>query len=637
MKDPLKLLLVEDSEDDALLLKRELEKGGFKPEIRRVEAMEAYRQALDEGGWDLVIGDYVLPAFSGEDALRILRDRDPDLPFIIVSGVVGEEVAVQTMKAGANDYLIKRSLTRLAPAVRRELKEREVRRERRVAEEALRESEARFRGIFENSGDAIFLVGASAAGWFYEDLNPQAAKLLKMDPVQARGKRLKDALPEALCAYFEGRFREAVEAGAPITYDETVDLPEGPCSFNTSLVPLKDASGKVNRIAAVCRDITESRRAEERLRQSQKLESLGLLAGGIAHDFNNLLTALVGNLGLVRENPGSATAYLDRMESTIHRAADLTRQLLAYSGRGRFVVMAHDLNLVVEDITDLLGVSIPKKARLDFRLGADLPAVEADSAQLQQVIVNLVTNAADAIGEEEGRILIATRRRIVDETEVASRFAGQNLSPGEYAVLEVSDTGCGMSEEVRERIFDPFFTTKETGRGLGLSAMLGILRGHRAGLALQSEPGKGTSFQIYFPAAKGAAEPGPQNRDAKVIKAGGLILLADDEIDVRDSVAATLKRMGFEVDAASDGADAVARFEKRPEAYLAAMLDLTMPRMGGREAAAKLHAMRPELPILLASGYSEAEALEGAPHLHFLRKPFLARDLHDALADLLGR
>ena len=637
MKDRLRLLLVEDSEDDALLLKRELEKGGFRPEIRRVETLEAYRQALEEGGWDLVIGDYVLPSFSGSEALRILRATDPELPFIIVSGVVGEEVAVETMKAGANDYLIKHSLTRLAPAVARELKEREVRSERRAAEEAARESEARFRGIFENSGDAVFILGLGAAGLFFEDLNPEAARQLQLDPAKARGKLLKDLLQPALRAHFEDRCRQAVETGKPITYEESVELPLGPCAFNASLVPLKDAAGKVIRIAGVCRDLTESRRAEERLRQSQKLESLGLLAGGIAHDFNNLLTALVGNLGLARENPGNAAAYLDRMEATIQRAADLTRQLLAYSGRGRFVVMAHDLNLVVEDITELLGVSIPKKVRLDFRLGADLPSVEADSAQLQQVIVNLVTNAADAIGDAEGRILLATRRRIMDESEAASRFAGQNLAPGEYAVLEVTDTGCGMTEEIRERIFDPFFTTKETGRGLGLSAMLGILRGHRAGLSLQSEPGKGTTFQIYFPAAKGPAEAGAQGKDAKVLKAGGLILLAEDEMDVRDSVTAILKRMGFEVDAATDGADAAARFEKRPEAYLAAMLDLTMPRMGGRETAALLHAARPDLPILLTSGYSESEALEGAPHLHFLRKPFLARDLHDAFADLLGR
>jgi CheY-like chemotaxis protein len=262
--------------------------------------------------------------------------------------------------------------------------------------------------------------------------------------------------------------------------------------------------------------------------------------------------------------------------------------------------------------------------------------VEADSAQLQQVVVNLVTNAADAIGEDEGRIILATRQRIVDEADIASRFSGQNLAPGEYAVLEVSDTGCGMAEEVRDRIFDPFFTTKEQGRGLGLSAMLGILRGHRAGLLLQSEKGKGTTFQIYFPATKTALERGSGGQDPKVLRAGGLLLLADDEIDVRDSTTAVLRRMGFEVDAASDGADAVARFNARPEAYRAAVLDLTMPRMGGRETAASLRAARPDLPILLTSGYSEAEALEGAAHLNFLRKPFLARDLHDALADLLG-
>ncbi|HEU4952737.1 MAG TPA: response regulator, partial [Holophagaceae bacterium] len=425
MAEPVRLLLVEDSEDDALLLRRELEKGGFAPEIRRVETAEAYRQALEEGGWDLVLADYVLPAFGGQEALSLLRRQDPDLPFIIVSGVVGEDVAVETMKAGANDYLLKHNLTRLAPAVRRELKERQSRLEHRAAEQALRESEARFRGIFENAGDAVFLVGVREDGYTYDDLNPEAERLLRVSRAAARGRRLQELLPSDLCAYFEGRCREAIAAGRPITYDETVDLPTGRASFSTSLVPIRDSAGRITRLAGLCRDTTASRQAEERLRQSQKLESLGLLAGGIAHDFNNLLTALLGNLEMARESPSVAGDYLQRMASTLSRASDLTRQLLAYSGRGTFTVAAQDLNLVVQDITQLLAVTIPKKVRLDFRLGTDIPAVEADAAQLQQVVVNLVTNAADAIGDAEGRILLATRRRYVDESDLASRFAGQ--------------------------------------------------------------------------------------------------------------------------------------------------------------------------------------------------------------------
>ncbi len=634
--DALRLLLVEDSEDDALLLKRELEKGGFAPEVRRVETADAYRAALAEGGWDLVIGDYVLPSFGGQDALKILRGQDPDLPFIIVSGVVGEDVAVETMKAGANDYVLKHNLTRLAPAVRRELKDRASRAERRAAEQALKESEARFRGIFENSGDAVFLVGVQEDGFTYDDLNHEAERFLRLKKAEVQGRFLRDLLPEALCAYFVGRCKEAIAAGRAITYDETVELPSGPSMFSSSLVPIKDATGKVTRLAGVCRDMTESRRAEDRLREAQKLESLGLLAGGIAHDFNNLLTAILGNLGLAQEDPAGSAPYLARMETTALRASDLTRQLLAYSGRGRFVVMPHDLNLVVQEITQLLGVTIPKTTRLDFRLSTDLPAVEADSAQLQQVLVNLVANAADAIGEKEGRITIATRRRFVDASDLATRFAGQDLHPGEHVALEVSDTGCGMAPEVREKIFEPFFTTKSKGRGLGLAAMQGILRGHHAGLLVQSEEGKGTTFQIFFPAAKAAMEATARHRETRKLISGGTLLLAEDEPEVRASAEEILDHLGFEVVAVADGWDAVKAFEANPEAFRAALLDLTMPRMGGREAAARIRVLKGSLPILLTSGFSESDAMEGAESLSFLRKPYLVDELRDALAELLA-
>jgi PAS domain S-box-containing protein len=636
MGERLRLLLVEDSEDDGLLLKRELEKGGFAPEILRVETADAYNQALDGNEWDLIIGDYVLPAFSGHEALKILRRRDPDLPFIIVSGVVGEEVAVETMKAGANDYLLKHNLTRLAPAVRRELHDRQSRREHRLAEQALRESEARFRGIFENTGDAVFLIGVHDEGFTYDDLNPEAERFLNLRKADVRGRYLRELIPEPLCGYFIGRCKEAMAAGRAITYEESVELPSGAAAFSTSLVPIKDAQGKVVRIAGVCRDMTESRRAEERLREAQKLESLGLLAGGIAHDFNNLLTAILGNLGLAREKPEESSPYLERIQSTVLRASDLTRQLLAYSGRGRFVIMAHDLNLVVQEITQLLGVTIPKKVRLDFHLGTDLPPVEADTAQLQQVLVSLVANAADAIGEKDGKITIATRRRFVDESDIALRFAGQSLSPGEHVVLEVADTGCGMAAEVRDKIFDPFFTTKDKGRGLGLSAMLGILRGHRAGLLLQTGEGKGTVFQIFFPAAKSTLESAAQERAGKTLTGGGLVLLADDEPDVLESTADLLRMLGFDVETALDGTDALAAFEARPQGFRVALLDLTMPRMGGREAASRIQSSRPDLPILLTSGYAESEAMAGARNMRFLRKPFLADELRDALADLLA-
>jgi len=379
------------------------------------------------------------------------------------------------------------------------------------------------------------------------------------------------------------------------------------------------------------------------LRQAQKLDSLGVLAGGIAHDFNNLLAAMLGNLNLAELNlspAAPAMTYLKNVEAAVLRAADLTKQMLAYSGKGRFVIRPVDLSAVVIEMAHLLSIALPKKVTLMREVGADLPMIDADVAQMQQVVMNLVTNAAEAIGDAEGIVRITTGAREIDEACAASFFIPRRLSPGRYVTLEVSDTGCGMTEEVMARIFDPFFTTKRSGRGLGLSAMLGILRVHHASLKLRSEPGKGSTFELYFPASASPRAPVPDAiRRGAQVPPSGLALVVDDERAIRQTAAQVLRTLGFEAIQAADGLEAIERVRERGAELKLVLMDLTMPRLGGAEALVQIRELQPELPVILCSGYSEEEVLQRCPEqqrVAFLQKPYQLHELEQAVRGVLG-
>lgn len=390
-------------------------------------------------------------------------------------------------------------------------------------------------------------------------------------------------------------------------------------------------------------DITDRQRTEETLRHTQKLESLGVLAGGIAHDFNNLLTVVLGNLNLAQmqlQETSPALPYLAKMEATILRATELTKQMLAYSGRGHFNVKAHDLNAVVRDLTHLLEVSISKKVHLLFDLEPNLPAIQADVAQLQQVVMNLVTNASDAIGDWEGAIHITTSTEDLDEQVLRTRYRVESPIPGEHVILEVEDTGSGMSPEVRERIFDPFFTTKTTGRGLGLSAMLGILRGHRSGMEISSEVGRGSVFRLCFPAVE---RPLSLDASGRIVSAEipmhGQVLLVDDEPQILQAIGSALASFGFQVVPARDGMEALDHFREHLGNLDLVLMDLNMPRMDGREAFCAMRSLAPEVPVVLSSGYTELDALQAFPDggpAGFLQKPYQIKELRATLQRVLG-
>ncbi len=390
-------------------------------------------------------------------------------------------------------------------------------------------------------------------------------------------------------------------------------------------------------------DLTPSRKAEEALRQAQKMESLGLLAGGVAHDFNNLLTALTGNLEIAQSILGDQTEaqpFLENMSSTLRRAAELARQMLAYSGRSHLRKEPVDLNQLLEEQARILSVSLSKKVQLRFELAKGLPFIEADPAQVRQVFMNLVTNASEAIGDKEGSITLRTRLDHLGKLPEEETLPGQSMEPGTHVAVEVEDTGCGMSPEVQARIYDPFFTTKPTGRGLGLSAMLGILRSHHAGVRILSVEGKGTTFRVFFPAAGNEILPPPAPARSERRHFDGTVLLVDDEADVRQSAGALLRMMGFEVVEAGDGREALSKLDQMSKLPALVLLDLSMPRMDGAEALERLREMHPWLPVVLCSGYDAKQSvprLMELGHVHFLQKLYHLSSLQETLALALSQ
>ncbi len=478
---------------------------------------------------------------------------------------------------------------------------------------------------------------------YFEGVNPATESTTGVRALEFIGRTPCQVFGDELGNVAESNYRKCLQAGGPTTYDEFVELPGGSYVLQTLLVPVKDAQGRIHRIVGCARDVTEVRKTELALQQVQKLESLGVLAGGIAHDFNNLLTVVLGNaeLAILRLAPESpALSHLEAIKLTIRKASDLTRQMLAYSGRSPFVVKPHNLNQVVQEMTHLLRVSIPKKVKLSLHLAEELPPVAADAAQIQQVVMNLVTNAADAIGNQFGTVAVVTAPCILEASELETMLI-KPPAPGAFVMLEVTDTGCGMSPEVLARIFDPFFTTKEWGRGLGLSAMLGIVRGHHAGIELSSNPGQGSSFRLYFPAQASldAGRATPVSRPCPTYT-GVKALVADDEELVCDAARASLSALGFAVETANDGVEALERFRRSPDQFDLVLLDLTMPRADGLETFEAIHGIRPEVPIILCSGYSEQSSVNNLVTrglAGFLQKPYLLDELREIVRVAMSR
>jgi len=553
--------------------------------------------------------------------------------------------------------------------------------ELKQAQEDLRESEARFRAIFDTSPIAIVEAEFSAL-WrrlaelrelgmddlrAYLDDHPEEVahlstlvKILDFNAATVRimGAADKNSIVRALPAYFTGDslavFKDQIVTlarGVPATEHEMpiVNAVGQPIWLAVSLAiqPTTDAAS--SRVLVSFIDVTSRRRAEdERLRlerqiqQTQRLESLGVLAGGIAHDFNNILMAILGHADLAQDElpPTSAVREsLSEIELAARRASELCRQMLAYSGRGRFVVETIVLRDIVEEMVQLLSTSISKKATVTLRLEDNRVCMKGDATQVRQIVMNLVVNAAEALGDEPGVITVTTGTRECTPEFLNSTVAGEELAPGPYAYLEVRDTGCGMAPDTLARIFEPFYTTKFTGRGLGMSAVLGIVRGHKGTLTIQSEPGQGSTFTILFPAIDEMVPP--RNRKSKALKdtwkGSGCVLVVDDERPVRSLAKRMLTRLGFDALFANDGREAVDLYAERRGEVDFVLLDLTMPNMNGEEALHELRRVDPDIRVILSSGYTEQEIaarFEGKGLAGFIQKPYTLEVLRNCLRSL---
>ena len=505
-----------------------------------------------------------------------------------------------------------------------------------------------YHNLFHALPDAVLVIDPDRQR--IAEANGQARELLGCEPRHSSLDELAAVLADVEQPDHEQLMNRARLAalGTPQRYEVRAALGERPlwCEIDMVGAALRGHW----QVVLTIRDITARKEAEEKQRQLeaqvrhvQKLESLGVLAGGIAHDFNNLLAGILGNAGLaLRDLPDQSQAAdrVKQLQSAAVRASELTGQMLAYSGKGTFLVEALDLSRVSLEMASLLSASVNKKAELVLDLDDHLPAMEGDATQIRQVVMNLLTNASDALEDGPGTIRVRTGRQTLERGYLSLTYLDEDLPSGEYVFLEVSDTGCGMERETVAKIFDPFFTTKFTGRGLGLATVLGIIRSHRGAIRVYSEPGHGTRVRVLFPATTRVVElPVGPAADGTPWNGHGIVLVVDDEPTVREVAAAILMEAGFDVLQAVDGADGLRLFESQADQIRAVLLDLTMPQISGEQVCAEIAKLRPEAKVVLSSGYSEQDAMrriDGDSVAGFVQKPYGPRELIQAIRAALG-
>jgi hypothetical protein len=634
---------LEDNPIDARIVERTLAAVGVPCSITLVANRAEYTAALAGGDpFDLILSDYSLPNFDGLSALRLCRERSPDLPFIFVSGTLGEERAIEFMQEGATDYVLKERLSRLCPAVRRAMQEVKGWAERRRAEEALQQSEQRLQVIFSESPLGIALVGVDGRavltnaavqnmlGYSGEELLRMPFRDFTHPDDRAKDLELYGQMIQGTLKSYQLEKRFIRKDGQVVWAHISVNLAR----------ETADRAGFAIAIAMV-EDITVRRQMEVRFIETQKMEVIGQLAGGVAHDFNNILAVIMGYSDLAMQKLGpdhELKSYLETIRAVAERAVGLTRQLLIFSRKQTVQPVVLDLNDAVKDMDKMLRRLIDENIEMTIVPGKQSGRIRADSGYVGQVLMNLAVNARDAM-PNGGKLTIATDNVTLDEN-YARAHAG--VLPGEYVMLSVRDTGTGMTDEVKARLFEAFFTTKpkDKGTGLGLAICQTIVQQSGGHIGVYSELGKGTTFKVYFPRVEEAIKSSDTSFKKRTMPRGTeTLLVVEDEPDLRHLARGVLEAQGYEVLSASNGQDAlhVARAHKGAPIRLV-ITDVIMPLMSGKVMAEWLKATYPRLQILFTSGYTDdAITQQGVlePGVEFLPKPYTQATLVHKVREML--
>jgi PAS domain S-box-containing protein len=760
MSDQLRILLLEDVADDAELIKRELRKGDVHFLTRRVYTRDEFLRGLEEFDPDVIISDFTLGEFNALDALILLQQRSSDLPFVLVTGSQSEEVAVACIREGADDYILKSSLTRLPSAVMGALRKKEVERERLRVETALRHSEEHFRSLIEHSSDIITiinrdgtisyespslervlgfrpeeLIGRNAFEWIHpqdvptviealtrpgglsarsqsveyrvrhkngswriletlgtnlldepevagiiinsrditerkqaeEQIREQAALLDKAQDAiivydletrigfwnksaerlygwmadEVMGLRVDDVLNQGDSRAAEEARAQALQAGEWSGELQQVTKAGKLIVVESRLTLVADGEGKPKSMLVINTDITEKKRLEAQFLRVQRMESIGTLAGGIAHDLNNVLTPITMAIRMLRDEISSPSGHeiLNTLEASAHRGAGIVQQVLSFArgvdGERTIFQIKHPLSEVVTIARD----TFPRSIHVASRIGKDLWPIVGDPTQLHQVFLNLCVNARDAM-PHGGRLQVEAENAVIDTNYAQMQPEAQ---PGPYIVVTIADTGVGIPPDLLDKVFEPFFTTKEVGKGtgLGLSTVLGIVRSHGGFLNVYSEVGKGTRFKVHLPAVEASTVQPALREEPDLPKGHGeFILVADDELPIRDIIKLTLEANGYKVLTAGDGTEAVAVYAQEREKIKVVMVDIMMPYMDGPATVRALQKMNPRVRCVAVSGLMESDKLAELSengHISFLAKPFTTEQLLVSLRSLLDQ
>lgn len=642
MSNKLRILILEDSVDDTELIEHELRRAGLDFVSKRVETEEAFISGLEGFAPDIILSDYQLPSFDGISALTRTIETLPDVPFLFVSGTMGEELAVEMLKNGATDYVLKDRLAKLAPAVQRALNEKYDRIKHRLAEQALKISEERYRRITEAISDYIYTVRIengqpvetshseacfAVTGYTGEEFKDDPYLWLKM-VIEEDRPLVKRQAEEVLSGHFPRPIEHRI-----IRKDLVTRWVE------STMVPNYDIHNTLVSYDGILRDITERRNLEAQLLHSQKMEAVGQLAGGIAHDFNNILSAVINYLYLLGNKAKDDNALnedIRQISSLVMKASDITKGLLAFSRKHVITSSPVNLNASVRNMEKLLGKFIGEDIEISLRLTDREPVIMSDNAQIEQIIINLATNARDVM-PGGGQLSIETDVVTIDSTYVKNEGFGQ---PGTYALLTVTDTGSGMDEETRQKIFEPFFTTKGIGRGtgLGLAIIYGVVTQHKGFIHVSSCPGKGTTFRIYLPVIKGDFREPEKTGSPDLSGHGETILLTEDEEAVRKSLRFILEKYGYRVIEAMDGESAIDIFRQRMHEIDLLLLDVILPKKHGRDVYETIIKIKPGIKAIFTSGYS-GEIINSKriiqDGLRYITKPVLPDQLLAAIMEVL--